>query len=45
MGVALLLYMLGYIHTSNMKKFNWKSLLLDIIKVLGGALAGWLGTS
>lgn len=26
-----------------MKKFDWKKLLFDIVKVVGGALAGWLG--
>ena len=26
-----------------MNKFNWKKLLLDVLKVVAGALAGWLG--
>lgn len=26
-----------------MKNFNWRKLLLDILKVLVGAAAGWLG--
>lgn len=26
-----------------MKKFNWKKLLIDIVKIAIGALTGWLG--
>lgn len=28
---------------SSNKKFDWKSLAFDVIKVVLGALAGWLG--
>lgn len=30
-------------NTPTGKKFDWKSLLLDIAKLAIGALAGWLG--
>lgn len=31
-----------YLIESDMNKFNWKKLLLDVIKVIVGGLAGWL---
>lgn len=32
------------IQNGDTKKFNWRKLILDIIKVAIGAAAGWFGT-